>query len=123
MTNFEIKIFANREITQVTNHTLDTSLAIVDIPVSYESNIEKVEKVLNELCERLTEETEFLKGPVELLGINGFGEHAIIFRITAQTEALKHFGIQRNFMREVKITFDKNHITIPYHQVVVHNGK
>lgn len=119
----EIKIFANREITQVTNHTLDTSLAIVDIPVSYESNIEKVEKVLNELCERLTEETEFLKGPVELLGINGFGDHGIIFRITAQTEALKHFGIQRIFMREIKITFDKNHITIPYHQVVVHNGK
>ena len=69
-------------------------------------NIEKVEKVLNELCERLTEETEFLKGPVELLGINGFGEHGIIFRITAQTEALKHFGIQRIFMREIKITFD-----------------
>ena len=46
----EIKIFANRNITEVVNHTLDNSLAIVDINVAYDSDLEKVDKILTKLC-------------------------------------------------------------------------
>ena len=119
----EIKIIANREITQVINHTLDSSLALVDVSIPYESDIKKVETVVKNLCERLTNELEFLKGPVELLGINAFGDNGIIIRITAETEVMKHYGIQRKILREVKLEFDKQKITIPYQQVVVHNAK
>lgn len=119
----EIKIIANREITQVINHTLDNSLAIVDVNVAYDSNIEKVEKVLTDLCERLTNELEFLRGNVELLGISALGESAITFRMTAETEVMKHYGIQRKILREVKLEFDKHKIKIPFRQVVVHNAK
>lgn len=119
----EIKIIANREITQVINHTLDSSLAIVDINVSYDSDIEKVEKVLNNLCERLTNELDYLKGPVELLGVNSLGDHGMTMRMTVETEVMKHYGIQRKILREIKIEFDKNKITIPFPQVVVHNAK
>ena len=51
----EVKIIANRNIMEVTNYSKENSLAIVDISVSHNSNLEKTEKVLNELCERLGE--------------------------------------------------------------------
>lgn len=118
----EIKIIANHYITEVINHTLANSLAIVDIDVAYESNIEKVEKVLISLCERLTEELPHLKGDVELLGINTLESSSVRFRITVMTEAMKHYEIQRKILREVKLELDKNKITIPYNQLVIHNG-
>lgn len=118
----EIKIFANRSISEVINHTLEDSLAIIDVGVAYESDLEKVEKVLTKLCEKMTKELENLTGPVELLGINDLGTSSITYRITATTISMKQFEIQRKIMREVKIELSKNNISIPYNQLVVHNG-
>ena len=118
----EIKIFANRSISEVINHNLDDSLAIVDVGVAYESDLAKVEKVLTKLCEKLSNELENLTGPVELLGVNDLGTSSITYRITAKTISMKQYEIQRKMMREVKLELDKNNIAIPYSQLVVHNG-
>ncbi|MEG0021729.1 MAG: mechanosensitive ion channel family protein [Bacilli bacterium] len=119
----EIKIFTNRNITEVVNHTLDYSLAIVDINIDYNADIEKTEKVLNKLCDRLSNEIKFLTGPVQLLGINEITNYSIVYRITADTESMKQFEIQRKILREAKLELDKNNIIIPYSQMVVYNGK
>jgi len=118
----EIMIFANRLITDVINYNLSDSLALVDIDIAYESDIEKVEQVLTKLCERLSNELPYLKGNVELLGINSFESSSMKFRITVLTESMKHYEIQRKILREIKLELDKNKIVIPYNQVVVHNG-
>lgn len=119
----EIKILANRNITEVINYSNSYSLAIVDISVSYEDNVEKVEKVLNELAEELTNSLTKLKGPVEVLGIENLADSSVVFRITAKTNALEHFGIQREIRKAVKLRLDKEKIKIPYPQIEVHNGK
>jgi small conductance mechanosensitive channel len=118
----EIKILANRSISEVINHNLDDSLAIVDVGVAYESDLAKVEKVLTKLCEKLSNDLENLTGPVELLGVNSLGTSSITYRITATTVSMKQYEIQRKMMREVKLELDKNNIAIPYSQLVVHNG-
>lgn len=118
----EIKIFANRNISEVINHTLDNSLSIIDVSVAYEEDLNKVERVLNNLCKRLSEELDDIKGDVELLGVNELAASAVIYRITAPVTANKQFEIQRKILREVKIELDKNKISIPYEQLVVHNG-
>lgn len=121
----ETTIFANRNISEVTNHTLENSLAIVDVNVAYESDLIKVEKVLNKLCDRLTKELENLIEPVQLLGVNDLGVSSITYRLTVLTATNKQYEIQRKIMREVKIELDKNNIVIPYNQysqLVIHNG-
>lgn len=118
----EIMILANRLITDVINYNLSNSLAIVDIDVAYESDIEKVESVLKSLSERLSGELPFLKGNVELLGINSLEASSIRFRMTAATESMKHFEVQRKMLKAIKLELDKQKIVIPYNQVVIHNG-
>jgi len=118
----EIMILANHLITDVINYNLSDSLALIDIDVSYESNIEIVEKVLTNLCERLSNELPYLKGKVELLGINSLEASSVRFRITALTESMKQAIVQRRMLREVKLELDKNKIEIPYNQMVVRNG-
>lgn len=119
----EIKILANRNISEVVNHTLDNSLAIVDISVAYDSDLDKVEDVLIKLCDRLSEEIEDLKGPVILLGVNELKDSSISYRITAETASMKHYGIQRKILKEAVNELNKNKIEIPFPQVVIHNGK
>lgn len=118
----EIMILANHLITDVINYNLSDSLALIDIDVAYESNIEKVEKVLNDLCERLSNELPYLKGKVELLGINSLEASSVRFRMTVLTESMKQAIVQRRMLREVKLELDKNKIEIPYNQMVVRNG-
>ncbi len=117
----EILIINNGSITQVINHTAANSLAIVDVNVSYDSDIDNVEKVLNELCQNI--KLDNLKGNIELLGIEDLGDSAITFRITAEVEAGTQYSTQRKIRREVKLILDKNNIEIPYNQLVVHNER
>ena len=117
----EILIINNGSITQVINHTAANSLAIVDVNVSYDSDIDKVEKVLNELCQNI--KLDNLKGNIEVLGIEKLGDSAITFRITAEVEAGTQYSTQRKIRKEVKLILDKNNIEIPYNQLVVHNER
>ena len=119
----EILIINNGSITHVINHTASNSLAIVDVNVSYDSDIDKVEEVLNNLCETLKENIETLKGDINLLGIEDLGDSAITFRMTAEVEAGTQFNVQRIMRKAVKLELDKNKIEIPYNQLVVHNER
>lgn len=119
----EIKIISNHLVADVINYSLSDSLAIVDIDIAYESNLEKVEKVLNNLCTRLTKELPHLKGEVTLLGVNSLEASSIRYRMTVLTEPTEHFGVQRLMRKEIKIELDKNNIEIPYSQVVMHSKK
>lgn len=117
----EIKIISNHLVTDVINYSLSDSLAIVDVDVAYETNLEKVEKVLNELCTRLTKELPHLKGEVTLLGINSLEASAIRYRMTVLTEPTEHFGVQRIMRKEIRKELDKHNIKMPYNQVIMHN--
>lgn len=117
----EIKIFANHNIQNVVNYSINNSLAIVDVSISYDTDLNKAEKVLSKLCERLSIELSDLQGEVQLVGVESLSDYAIIYRITCLTESMKHFDIQRKILKEVKMELDKNNIKIPFPQLVVHN--
>lgn len=119
----EVLIIPNHLIDKVINHSVDKSLAVVDIGIPYEENLEKVEKVLEKMCQKLTKELENLKGEVQLLGINELGSSSINYRIIVDTLPTLNYAVERKIRKEIKLTFDENKINIPYEQVVVHNEK
>ena len=118
----EIKIIANRNIMEVINHSLEMSLAIVNIPVSYNEDIDKVQQILDELCKRMKKENSLITGSIVCLGMTAFDNSSINFRITAEVKAMKHHEIERLLLKEVKKLFDEQNIEIPYSQVVIHHA-
>lgn len=116
----EIKMIANRTITELTNYSLDKANLIVDVDVAYESNIDKVKDILDELCRTMKEEYSLKQ--FECLGIQELSSSSIRFRLVANTAYLDQFSLDRSIKKEVVKIFAKNNITIPYTQVVVHNG-
>lgn len=117
----EVKIISNRNITEVINYNLANSLAIVDFQIAYESDTEKAEKILTNLCTKLTKELNNIKGEVLLLGITKLDSSGVEYRITVETLPLKQYEVSRIILKAVKLELEKNKITIPYPQVVVHN--
>ncbi len=119
----EVKIISNRNITDIINYSCSYSLAVIDVSVSYNSNLEKVEKVLNELAQELSEKIEKIKEPIQVLGVQSLDDSAIVYRLTVKTQALEQFAIERQIKKEIKQRFDQEKIEIPFPQVVVHSGK
>lgn len=118
-----IMIISNRNIDKVINYTNTESMAIVDISVAYEEDLDRVEKLLTELFKKLNKKLEHLKGEIEIWGIEELDSSAVKIRVAVKTEVLEHFGVQRKIRKEVKDLFNKEGIKIPYPQLEVHNGK
>lgn len=118
----DIQIIPNRNINNVINHSLASSLALVNVQVSYNSDMDKVELILKELCKTLTEKIKNLNGEITLLGITDLADSGIEFRISAPTKSMCHYEVEREIRKEIKKAFDKNNIEIPFPQVVIHNA-
>lgn len=118
----EIKIYANHNVQNIVNYSLTDSLAVIDISVSYDEDLNKVEKLLTAFCSDMSKKLPNLKGNLELLGVQQLADSAVIYRIIVLTESMKQYEIQRKILREVKLLFDKNDVEIPFPQMVVHNG-
>jgi len=118
----EIMIVPNHLIEEVINHSLEKSVAVVDIPVSYGTNVDKLEKVLSELFDELNGSITGLKSEIRILGLQSYDDSSITYRVCVDTIPMEHLRVERELKRAIKIALDKNHIEIPFPQVVVHNG-
>lgn len=117
------KIIANHNITEVINYNLANSVAIVDICIDYEANMDKVEKVLNNLAKDLTKTLPKLKGDVQVLGITELADSSVVYRITAPVSSMEQYTTERIMRKKIKEVLDKEKIKIPFTQLEVHNGK
>lgn len=116
----EIVFISNRNIEQVINHSIANSLLLIDIGLPYEEEIEKIENVLNDLFKNY--KSEYLKTDISLLGIEKLDSSSVVFRITAETIPMKHYELRRDLLKQIKEELDRNNISIPYNQLVIHNG-
>lgn len=114
----EVMIVPNHLIEEVINHSLDKSLAIVDIPVSYDTDINKLESILSNLFSKLS--IDGITGDIKILGLESYDDSSISYRVVVDTIPMKHYQVERELKRAIKLELDKNGIEIPFPQVVVH---
>lgn len=119
----EVKIISNRNIGEVINYSLDNVLVRVVASVSYESDNKKVEKVLNELIEKLNTTIPELKSKITIEGIDSLSNSSVDYLLTAKSSVKTEYIVKRKILKQVKDAFDKNGIKIPYPQIEVHNEK
>ena len=114
----EVMIIPNHLIEHVINHSVDKSLAIVDIPVSYDTDLKKLESVLSNLFSKLS--IDGITGDINILGLESYDDSSISYRVVVDTIPMKHYQVERELKRAIKLELDKNGIEIPFPQVVVH---
>jgi small conductance mechanosensitive channel len=121
--NGDIKIINNSDIRGAINTSASLSPAICDISISYEEDIEKVERLIHEnLNEIKTKIPEIVEGPF-YFGIEKLADSSVVLRVVAKTEEIHKRAVLRALNREMKLLFDQYKIAIPFPQIVVHQGK
>ena len=116
----ELHIIPNSNIQTVTNRTRGNMRALVVVTVAYEEDMDKVNKVLNEVCGELKANNEnIVEGP-NVIGISNLGEYGMDFTIIARTQPMEQWGVEREIRKKVKEAFDRENIEIPYPKRVIH---
>jgi small-conductance mechanosensitive channel len=117
----EVHILPNGSIVEVTNFSLNNSMAVVDVGIAYEEDIEKAEKVIEDLLEKMPQQYGEMTQPPELLGIQNLGPSEVILRIVVETLPMKQFYIARMIRKEVKLQLDKHGIESPFPRLVMYS--
>ncbi|ANU26911.1 mechanosensitive ion channel family protein [Planococcus versutus] len=115
----ELFIFPNGNIMDVVNFSIHNSIAVVDVNISYESDIKRVEVLIMEFLENLQDRYEQIIKPAELLGVQTLKTTEIVMRITAETLPMQHFAIAREMRRDLKDFLDQRGVEIPYPRMVM----
>ncbi len=115
----ELFIFPNGTITDVVNFSIHNSIAVVDVNISYESDINRVESLIMEFLDGLQDRYEQIIKPAELLGVQNLTTTEIVMRITAETLPMQHFAVARGMRRDLKDFLDQRGVEIPYPRMVM----
>ncbi len=110
----------------VTNFTFNYANVNVDIGVAYESDIDTVERVINEVGATMAKEEAWearIIEPVAFLRVDGFEDSAVRIKALGKVEPAAQWDVAGEFRRRIKKAFEKNGVTIPFPQVVVHKDK
>lgn len=117
-------VIPNGEVTTVSNLTYGWSRALLEVSVSYREDVDRVFAVMRKVGAELTSDTEygrFIKSDLEILGVDGFGDSAVIIKALFTTEPLKQWAVAREYRRRLKAAFDLEGIEIPFpHRTVYH---
>lgn len=115
-------IVPNGSITTVINYSTDYNMAAVDIPVSYEDDIEHVTDIIREVAETYANEHRYvcIEDPI-IASINSYDESSMKVTVMQKTPPRQYFGVQRDLRTLIKKRFDQEGISIPYPQVDIHS--
>jgi small conductance mechanosensitive channel len=116
----EIHIIPNGSIMEVTNFSISNSVAIVDVSIAYEGNIDKAERVIQGLLEEIHTRNEDMVKPPELLGVQMLGASEVVLRVVSEVKPMRHFAVARLLRKEIKSVLDQNGIEIPYPRLVTY---
>lgn len=111
------------EITTVENLTKEFSFYVMNVGVAYGENTDRVVACLKEVDEDLRatpEYGEFILEPLEILGVDQFGDSAVVIKARIKTKPIKQWFVGREFNRRMKYAFDAKGIEIPFPQRTVY---
>lgn len=118
-----VHVIPNSVIDAVTNMTKDYSRYVLDVGVSYSTNVDVVIAVLREIDEGMRHDVEYGKDmlePLEVLGLERFDDSAVVIRARLKTRPNHQWRIGREFNRRMKQVFDERGIEIPFPQQTIH---
>ena len=118
-----VQIISNHMITEVTNYSLNPSLAEVTISIDSDNDLDKVEKIIRKTMETIDKTYDFLKGNTELWGVEMVDQNSVTYKVAVKTKSGKDFEIQRKMRKDLQDALTKAGIKMPQTHMEVRNGK
>jgi len=116
----------NGQIQVVSNMTKEYGRYIFDIGVAYREDVDHVIRVIQEVDEEIRANPEFrddILEPIEILGLDEFGDSAVVIKARNKTKPIRQWAVGREFNRLLKKRFDREGIEIPFPHVTMYMGQ
>lgn len=105
----------NGSIERVGNESQGWSLAIVDVPLPLDTDIETVSTLLSEAAGTLTEDPEWtgaVHAPPEVWGVERLAGSGIVIRVTVKTTPLRGPEVTRELRKRIKVALQDARIEL-----------
>lgn len=112
-----VHTFPNGAITTLANRSKDFSFYVIDVGIPYGEDPDRVIAVLQEVGERLQEEERYkplILAPIEVVGVDGFADWAVMLKMRIKTMPLKQWEVGRELRKRILKAFGAHGIDIPF---------
>ena len=115
--NGELHTIPNNLIKIVTNRSKNIQRAMVEVAISYESDLERAKELLTKgLAEKFDGAKSVIEAPV-LQAPVGLMDSGVLLRVVAYAVPGEQWRIEREMREEIKNILDRNNIEIPYNKM------
>lgn len=115
--NGELHTIPNNLIKIVTNRSKNIQRAMVEVPISYESDLARAKELLTKgLAEKFDGAKSVIEAPV-LQAPVGLMDSGVLLRVVAYAVPGEQWRIEREMREEIKNILDRNNIEIPYNKM------
>lgn len=121
-----VHIFQNGKVNTISNMTKEWSAIVLDIGVAYKEDVERVMKIIKDVGDELQSDPEFtdkIIAPIEVMGLDSFGDSALVIRARIKTKPIQQWFTGREFRKRLKKVFDRENIEIPFPHRTVYWGE
>jgi len=112
-----VHVFQNGKIQSLSNMTKEWSAMVFDIGVAYKEDTDVVSRLMLEVAEELERDPAFadkILEPMEMLGVDSFGDNAVVVKARLKTQPIEQWTVGREYRRRLKKVFDDQGIEIPF---------
>lgn len=106
----------NGEILRVANRSQGWTMAIVDIPIAYNEDLDRVRQIVESVAVDMDEDPNYddlLLGRPMFAGVESVSGEAVIIRITAKAAPEQQVSVARTIRERMKMAFDRAGIVVP----------
>lgn len=112
--NGQVCIIRNGQIGNIINYSKQYVYAVVEIGIAYESNLDRVYNIIQEIGKLLQANEPDVLEPTVVDGLEEFGEFELVVRTLSKVKPGKNRRIQRVLRKMIKEAFDREGIEIPH---------
>ena len=115
----EITILPNGSIMEVVNYSMSNIIAVSEIPVNTDDDIDEAMKSLEELFAEMPNHYHELVAPPEILGVDDISYGVSTIKVIAECLPNQHYGIERAIRKDAKKHLEENGFKKPLQQMVL----
>ncbi|RYJ05452.1 MAG: mechanosensitive ion channel family protein [Actinomycetales bacterium] len=106
----------NGEIIRVGNQSQNWARTVLDVTVSYDSDLDTVQKILAEEAHAMYDDEKYrgiiIEEP-EVWGVERFAKDGVVVRVVLKTAPLQQWVVARTMRQRIKSRFDQAGVTMP----------
>ena len=106
----------NGEIVRVANRSQGWTMAVVDVPVAYDENLDNIRAIIDNIANDMDSDPTYddiLLGRPEFGGVESVSGDAVFIKIFAKAAPQQQIFLAREIRERVKIAFDRAGVRVP----------